>query len=107
MSFDWLNKFQKEQTKADNYAEKTLAAYKLGMKSKGSIAGVRVAISGQCCQAARELDLDAVHHPDDAPRVPLETCDRAATCQCVYRPVMTYEIEVEGKDAEAQTREEE
>lgn len=95
MAFDWLNKFQKEQSKAENYAEKTLAAYKLGMRSKGSIAGVRVAISPHCCQAARALDLDAVHHPDEAPRVPLAACDRAVQCQCVYRPVMTYEVEDE------------
>lgn len=93
MAFDWLNKFQKVQEKAPNYAEKTLAQYRLGMKAKGSIAGVRVVISPKSCAAAQALDASAVHHPDDAPHLPLPKCPHAATCQCVYRPVMTYEIE--------------
>jgi len=93
MAFDWLNKFQKAQEKAPNYAEKTLAAYKLGMKAKGSIAGVRIATSPHSCPAAHALDVAAVHHPDEAPRLPLSDCPHATTCQCVYRPVMQYEVE--------------
>ena len=44
MSFNWLNNFQQEMEKPDDYAEKTLAAYKLGMRAKGSIVGVRIVI---------------------------------------------------------------
>lgn len=92
MAFDWLNKFQKAQEKAPNYAEKTLAQYRLGMKAKGSIAGVRVVISPHCCLAAQALDAAVIYHPDEAPRLPLPDCPHAATCQCIYRPVMTYEV---------------
>ena len=92
MAFDWLNKFHKTMAKPADYAEKTLAAYRLGMKAKGSIAGVRVIVSASCPETARTLDADAVYHPDDAPRVPLPTCAQDGGCQCVYRPVMSYQV---------------
>lgn len=92
MSFDWLNNFLRESTKAPNYAEKTLAAYRLGIKAKGSIAGVRVEIDPDGCEACRELDETAVFQPDDAPILPLAACDKGLHCQCVYRPVMKYEL---------------
>jgi hypothetical protein len=78
--------------KPENYAEKTLAAYRLGIKAKGSIVGVRVAIDSQGCAACLRIDQTAVFHPDDAPHVPLPECTKADTCGCVYRPVMTYEL---------------
>jgi hypothetical protein len=93
MSFDWLNKFHKEMDKPADYAEKTLAAYKLGMRAKGSIAGVQVLIDPEGCQACRQLDPELIYHPDEAPRIPLTDCDRSRLCQCVYRPVMSYQIE--------------
>ena len=40
MAFDWLTNFHHSEQKPENYAEKTLAAYRLGMKAKGSISGV-------------------------------------------------------------------
>lgn len=93
MSFEWLNNFHKEMEKPPNYAEKTLAAYKLGMRAKGSIAGVRVEIDPKGCEACQAIDVTAVYHPDEAPHVPLPECSKAKTCGCVYRPVMTYEVE--------------
>ena len=93
MAFDWLNKFHKEMDQADDYAEKTLAAYKLGMRSKGSIAGVRVELVPGACEICRQVDETAVFHPDNAPRLPLENCQNDKKCRCVYRPVMTYEEE--------------
>jgi hypothetical protein len=95
MSFDWLNNFQQEMKKPPDYAEKTLAAYKLGMKAKGSIAGVSILVDPAGCEACQKLDADAVHHPDEAPHLPLPQCDRQERCQCVYRPVMTYQIQDE------------
>lgn len=92
MSFDWLNSFLRETAKAPNYAEKTLAAYRLGIKAKGSIAGVRIETDPDGCAACRELDPAAVHQPDDAPILPLPECDKGLSCQCVYRPVMKYEL---------------
>ena len=96
MPFDWLDKFQSESKKSDDYAEKTLAAYKLGMKAKGSIAGVRIVAPPDACDTC--LETDTVYHPDDAPRLPHPDCTREGGCQCVYRPVMTYEIEEETTD---------
>ncbi len=95
MAFDWLNKFQHAMEKPDNYAEKTLAAYKLGMKAGGSIAGVRLETQPDCCPAARVLPAAQVYAPDDAPRVPLPGCTLGRRCTCVYRPVMKYEIPAE------------
>ena len=91
VSFDWLNNFQQEMKKPSDYAEKTLAAYKLGMKAKGSIAGVSIRIDSDGCRQCQNLEPDAVYHPDQAPRLPLPQCDRQDQCQCVYRPVMTYQ----------------
>lgn len=92
MSFDWLNSFQQKMEKTVDYAEKSLAAYKLGMKAKGSISGVKIYADPQGCTESKELDPDAIYHPDEAPRVPLPQCDRNRECRCVYRPVMTYQI---------------
>lgn len=91
MSFDWLNKFQRQIEKPDNYAEKTLAQYRLGIKAKGAIAGVRVEIDQDGCAACQEVDTTAVYHPDDAPHLPLPECTKGKQCGCVYRPVMSYE----------------
>lgn len=92
MSFQWLNDFHKEMAKPPDYAQKTLAAYKLGMKAQGSIAGVRIAVSDNCCAAARALPAGAIYHPDDAPHLPLPDCPQGGQCRCVYRPVMSYEL---------------
>lgn len=101
MPFEWLNEFQRGQKKAENYAEKTLAAYRLGMRAKGSIVGVRIMVDETtCCQLAREtLDSETIHHPDEAPQLPLPDCPLGAECTCVYRPVMKYEVEDREDDA--------
>lgn len=91
MSFDWLKRFVQDSEKPANYAEKTLKAYELGMKAKGSIQGVRIVTDPDGCQACRALDASMIYVPEEAPRVPLADCDRAASCGCVYRPVMSYE----------------
>jgi hypothetical protein len=90
MAFDWLDKFQHDTEKDPNYAEKTLAAYQLGMKAKGSIVGVRIEPGQNCCEAARRLPPNRTYHSDEAPRLPLPDCPQGRRCGCVYRPVMTY-----------------
>ena len=92
MSFDWLNKFHHDMAKPADYAEKTLASYRLGMKAKGSIAGVAIQTGAECCQLAKDLPVDALYHPDEAPHLPLEGCPKGDRCPCVYRPVMTYQL---------------
>ena len=91
MAFDWLNKFHQNMEKDPGYAEKTLAAYRLGMRGKGSIAGVVIHAAQNCCGAARQLPQDQIYHPDEAPRLPLPDCNQARCCACVYRPVMSYQ----------------
>ncbi len=91
MSFSWLNDFHQEMEKPDDYAEKTLAQYRLGLRAKGSIAGVRIEVDKAGCEACKNIDETAVYHPDDAPHLPLPDCTKGKQCGCVYRPVMTYE----------------
>ncbi|MCA9866585.1 MAG: hypothetical protein KC410_08870 [Anaerolineales bacterium] len=91
MSFNWLKDFHQDMVKGSNYAEKTLAAYRLGMRAKGSIRGVRIEVDGEGCPASRSLDPDAEFSPDDAPHLPLPECSKGLHCRCVYRPVMSYE----------------
>jgi hypothetical protein len=93
MSFDWLKKFQQNTRKPADYAEKTLAAYRLGMRANGSIIGVRVVVDADGCAACRLLAPDTIYHPDDAPLLPLADCDRRDACGCVYRPAMNYEVD--------------
>ncbi len=99
MSFDWLNEFQQNMEKPEDYAEKTLAAYKLGMKGKGSIVGVRVELGKDVCSICGAVDETALFLPDEAPRFPLEGCLNDGQCRAVYRPVMTYQVK-DSKDDE-------
>ena len=91
MAFDWLNRFQHRLEKEPDYARKTLAAYRLGMKAKGSIVGVEIQRAQDCCDAARRLPPGKVYHPDQAPLLPLPDCPQGRHCQCLYRPVMSYQ----------------
>ncbi len=97
MAFNWLNRFQKEMEKPANYAEKTLAQYQLGMKAKGSIAGVRIVVDADGCAACGAISAETIYHPDNAPRLPLPDCTKGSHCQCIYRPVMTYEVDADGR----------
>lgn len=92
MSFEWLDKFHQTMEKPENYAEKRLAQYRLGMKAKGSIVGVAISVDEDGCDACRELDPEAVYHPDDAPHLPLPNCTKGRRCGCVYRPMMSYQV---------------
>jgi hypothetical protein len=91
MPFEWLTKFHHSEQKPEDYAERTLAAYRLGMRAGGSIKGVEVQPDADSCAAAKTLPVGQVYHPDDAPRLPLPGCPLARRCTCVYRPVMSYQ----------------
>ena len=93
MPFEWIKRFQQSVPKAKDYAEKTLAAYRLGMRAGGSIRGVRIVAGEGACEAARELPDGQVYLPDEAPHLPLQGCPYGEGCPCVYRPVMKYEQE--------------
>jgi hypothetical protein len=92
MAFDWLDKFHREMEKPADYAVKTLAAYRLGMKARGSIVGVRIEVTEGCCTAVQALAPTTIYHPDEAPHLPLAGCPLGRRCRCVYRPVMSYEL---------------
>lgn len=94
MAFEWLNTFQQKTEKEPNYAEKKLAAYRLGIKAKGSIVGVIIQTSPDCCQAARELPVSKIYQPDQTPLLPLPNCPQGQRCGCVYRPAMSYDRNV-------------
>ena len=91
MAFNWLIDFQQNKGKKADYAQKTLAAYSLGMRANGSIAGVSITADADGCDACRRLDKSAIYDPDEAPHLPLPACDQPKSCGCVYRPVMTYQ----------------
>ena len=95
MAFEWLNTFRQKKEKDPDYAEKTLAAYRLGVKAKGSIVGVILKAAPDCCQAARELPVSKIYHPDQAPVLPLPNCPQGRNCGCVYRPLMSYQKSAE------------
>jgi hypothetical protein len=84
----WIHQFARHKPKPPNYAEKTLTAYRLGMKAKGSIIGVRILVSEDSCLACRNL-AEAVYTPDSAPILPLAECTHVGGCRCAYTPVMS------------------
>jgi hypothetical protein len=90
MPFEWIDRFQQSVEKSEDYAEKTLAAYSLGMKAGGAIRGVSIRIGDDCCAAARRLPQGEVYTPGQAPHLPLPECPLGKKCRCVYRPVMDY-----------------
>jgi hypothetical protein len=90
MAFDWLDSFQRRQEKHPRYAERTLAAYRLGMKAGGAIVGVSVEPGPGCCGAAAALERGRVYDPASAPPLPLPACPLGRRCPCLYRPVMRY-----------------
>ena len=91
MAFDWLDRFQHGLEKPPDYAARTLAAYRLGMKSKGPIAGVVIEPTADCCAEARALPAGKVYHPDQAPLLPLPDCPQGRRCRCLYHPAMSYQ----------------
>ena len=92
MPFDWLNDFQRAMEKADDYADKTLAAYRLGIKAGGSIRGVSVCVSENCCGAAQvAAGRGPCIFPTKRRGCRCRLAPQGRKCPCVYRPVMTYE----------------
>lgn len=83
----WIHQFARHKPKPADYAEKTLAAYRLGMRAKGSIVGVRILVSDDSCPSCRAL-ANQVYTPDTAPSLPHTGCTHPQGCRCAYTPVM-------------------
>lgn len=91
MAFEWLERLQRERARDPRFKEKALAAYRLGKKGGGALAGVAIQAGDGCCEAAARLAAGPPLDPADVPALPLAACDRRGTCRCLYRPVMTYQ----------------
>ena len=96
MAFDWLNEFHHELEKEPDYNEKALAAYRLGMRGKGSIAGIKIEPGASCCEAARNLPEGKIYGAQEVPSLPLPGCSQGRRCACVYRPAMNYQTKKAG-----------
>lgn len=83
----WIHQHARLKRKPANYAEKTLAAYRLGMRAKGAIVGVRVLAADDSCPTCRAL-AEQVYTPDNAPTLPHAGCSHPEGCRCAYGPVM-------------------
>jgi len=85
----WL-KDHIRQPKDAHYAKKVLDAYRLGMKARGAIRGVRIVTGPDSCPTCQAL-AGKVYHPDEAPIIPIAGCTHPQGCCCAYSAVMTYE----------------
>jgi hypothetical protein len=61
--------------------------------------GIEVVPGEQCCQAARKAS-QTRFLSNDAPRLPLEDCDRLGDCQCRYKHYSDRRTEVR-RDSDA------
>jgi hypothetical protein len=73
-----------------HYARRVLDRYRLGMKARGAIRGVRIITGSDSCPVCQAL-AEAVYHPDAAPIIPIDGCTHPGGCRCAYTAVMTYE----------------
>ncbi len=96
MAFDWLTEFHHDLEKEPDYNEKALAAYRLGMRGKGSIAGIKIEPGANCCEAARNLPEGKIYGAQEVPSLPLPGCPQGRRCACVYRPAMNYQTKKAG-----------
>ena len=83
----WIQQFARNKPKPPDYAERTLKAYRMGIKAGGSIRGVRVLVSEDSCPTCRAL-AESTYTPDNAPVLPLAGCTHPTGCRCAYTLVM-------------------
>ena len=83
----WMRQFARSKPKAPDYAEKTLAAYRIGIKAGGAIQGIRILVGEDSCPVCR-VHADRTYTPDDAPILPLAECTYPEGCRCAYTLAM-------------------
>ncbi len=74
------------------YAQRVLDRYRLGMRARGAIRGVRVIPGADSCAVGQSC-AGRAYLPDEAPLIPLAGCTLPGGCRCSYAPVMTYQGE--------------
>lgn len=88
----WISKFARNSPKSRDYAERTLAAYRLGIKAGGAIRGIRILTGEGTCDTCLS-HANAIYSPDDAPKLPHQDCTHSEGCRCAY----TLEMDIDGK----------
>ena len=83
----WISEFVRTRPKSPDYAERTLAGYRLGIKAGGSIQGVRILIGDDSCPQCR-MYAERIFAPDDAPKLPVAECSYPKGCRCAYTLAM-------------------
>jgi hypothetical protein len=83
----WISQFARTKPKAPDYAEKSLAAYKLGIKAGGAIEGIRILVGEDSC-AFCNAHAGQTYSPEQAPNLPLEDCRHPKGCRCAYTLAM-------------------
>jgi MoaA/NifB/PqqE/SkfB family radical SAM enzyme len=87
----WLREYTLKPKNSD-YAQRTLSRYRLGMRARGAIQGVKIIAAADACPACQAISR-RVYQPDETPIIPADGCSHLKGCRCTYSPVMTYEIE--------------
>jgi hypothetical protein len=76
--------------KGSDYAARVLDRFRLGMKARGEIQGVRILVGPDSCPVCQAV-AGRVYLPDEAPIIPIAGCRHPRGCRCAYTAVMTYE----------------
>ena len=89
--------------KDSQYAQRVLDRYRLGLKARGAIRGVRILTGSDSCPVC-QAHAGVIYHPDAAPAIPIAGCSHPDGCRCSYTPVMTHEGGHEGATPEESKR---
>jgi hypothetical protein len=76
--------------KGSDYAQRVINRYRLGMRARGALQGIKIITAPDSCSACQAL-ADTVYHPDQTPIIPIEQCSNRQGCRCTYSPMMTFE----------------
>lgn len=88
MPANWLREHVRTP-KDHTYAQKVLDRYRLGIKAKGAIRGVRIITGSDSCPICKAHE-GQTYDPDCAPMIPIPGCTHTKGCRCAYSPVMDY-----------------
>jgi MoaA/NifB/PqqE/SkfB family radical SAM enzyme len=85
----WLRKHT-SQPKGPDYAQPVINRYRLGMRARGAIRGIKIITAPGSCSACERL-AGTIYAPDQVPIIPVQQCSNSEGCRCAYSPVMSFE----------------
>jgi MoaA/NifB/PqqE/SkfB family radical SAM enzyme len=85
----WLRKHTSYPKRSD-YAQRVINRYRLGMRARGAIRGIKIITAPDSCPICQSL-AGTVYQPDTTPVIPIEQCSSPQGCRCNYSPLMTFE----------------